>query len=132
MLSLDEKKNLSKLRLEHANKCLNSAKLLVEADDFASAANLSYYAVFHAMRAVLAFDGIDMKKHSAIIAEFRRLYIKTGKFELELSKIITNLFDTRNDSDYDDFFVIDKCKVKEQIANAELFVAKITEFLFSN
>ncbi len=73
-----------------------------------------------------------MKKHSAIIAEFRRLYIKTGKFELELSKIITNLFDTRNDSDYDDFFVIDKCKVKEQIANAELFVAKITEFLFSN
>lgn len=54
MLSLDEKKNLSKLRLEHANKCLSSAKLLVEADDFASAANRSYYAVFHAMRAVLA------------------------------------------------------------------------------
>ncbi len=132
MLTLDEKRNLSQLRLEHANKCLNSAKLLVEANDFASAANRSYYAVFHSMRAVLAFDGIDMKKHSAIIAEFRRLYIKTGKIEPSLSKIITNLFDTRNDSDYDDFFVIDKAKVKEQIAYAELFMEKVKEFLFDN
>ena len=38
----------------------------------------SYYAIFHAMRAVLALDGIDMKRHSGVMSEFRRLYIKTG------------------------------------------------------
>ena len=30
------------------------------------------------MRSVLAFDDIDMKHHSGIISEFRRLYIKTN------------------------------------------------------
>ena len=33
-----------------------------------SVANRSYYAVFHAMRAVLAFDKIDLKRHSGIIS----------------------------------------------------------------
>ena len=36
--------------------------------NYESAANRSYYAVFHAMRAVLAFDEIDMKRHSGIIS----------------------------------------------------------------
>lgn len=58
------------------------------------------------MRAVLAFDEIDMKHHSGIISEFRRRYIKTGIFETRMSEIISVLFDVRTDSDYDDFFVI--------------------------
>ena len=73
-------------------------------ENYKSAANRSYYAVFHAMRAVLAFDEIDMKHHSGIISEFRRRYIKTGIFETRMSEIISVLFDVRTDSDYDDFF----------------------------
>ena len=51
---------------------------LLRDDDCKGAANRSYYAIFHAMRAVLALDGIDMKRHSGVMSEFRRLYIKTG------------------------------------------------------
>ena len=39
---------------------------------YRSAANRAYYAIFHAMRAVLALDGVDMKHHSGIISEFRK------------------------------------------------------------
>ena len=81
------------------------------------------------MRAVLAFDKIDMKHHSGIIAEFRRLYIKTGIFDVELSKIISVLSDSRNDSDYDDFFIVSKEEVTEQIKDAELFLEKIKEYV---
>ena len=49
-------------------------------------ANRSYYAVFAAMRAVLALQGFDSKKHSGIIAEFRREYIKSGLLPKELSQ----------------------------------------------
>ena len=83
------------------------------------------------MRAVLAFNGIDNKKHSGIIAEFRRLYIKTGIFDTELSDIITMLFKIRNDSDYDDFYVVNKQKVIEQIENAEFFLNTIKSFVNS-
>lgn len=64
-----------------------------------------------------------------ILSEFRRLYIKTGVLDKSLSPIITMLFDIRQESDYDDFFVISKSEVVEQIANAETFLAAIQQYL---
>lgn len=124
-----EKRALSDTRLEHAEECLSAAKSLLASENYKSAANRSYYAIFHAMRAVLAFDEIDMKHHSGIISEFRRLYIKTGVFETKLSEIISLLFDIRTESDYDDFFVISKEEVVEQIENAAYFLTVIRNHL---
>lgn len=128
-MELDQLKALSKVRLEHADECISAAKSLLESENYKSAANRAYYTVFHAMRAVLAFDKIDMKHHSGIIAEFRRLYIKTGIFDAELSKTISILSDSRNDSDYDDFYIVSKEEVTEQIKDAEYFLVKIKEFV---
>lgn len=125
----NEIKALSDLRFEHAAECLTTAKNVIGINDFKCAANRSYYAVFHAMRAVLVYDGIDMKKHSGIIAEFRRLYVKTGIFDKEISQYITDLFDIRTNSDYDDFFIISKEDVIQQVENAEKFLNTIKEYL---
>lgn len=128
-MQYDEQKALSIARYEHAAECLVAAKSLLECESYKSAANRSYYAAFHAMRSILAFDDIDMKHHSGIISEFRRLYIKTEIFDTKLSHIISILFNIRTDSDYDDFFVISKEEVVEQIENAEFFLNKIKEYL---
>lgn len=120
-----ERKALSQARLEHAIECLSAARNLLETENYKSAANRSYYAVFHAMRAVLAFD----EHHSDIISEFRRRYIKTGIFETRMSEIISVLFDVRTDSDYDDFFVISKADTAVQIENAEYFVSSVRAYL---
>lgn len=130
-MQADEVKALSEARFEHATECLDAAKSLLVSSNYKSAANRSYYAVFHAMRAVLAYDGIDMKHHSGIISEFRRLYIKTEIFDTKLSQIISVLFNIRTDSDYDDFFVISKLEVEEQIVNAEYFLKEIEQFLLT-
>ena len=37
---------------------------------------------------MLVFDNFDSSKHSGIIAEFRRKYIKSGIFPVEMSKMI--------------------------------------------
>lgn len=124
-----DRKSLSAVRIEHAQECLSSAKELYTHGEYKSAANRSYYAVFHAMRAVLAFDDVDMKHHSGIIAEFRRRYIKTGAFDSNYSDIISALFEIRTDSDYDDFFVISKEEIALQIENAESFLDKTKAYL---
>lgn len=41
-----------------------------------TANNRAYYSIFHAMRAILALDEVDFKKHSGVIAYFRENYIK--------------------------------------------------------
>ena len=92
-MNIDDKRSLSFVRLQNAKECLADAKNLLENNSFKGAANRSYYAVYHAIRAVLAMDGIDMKHHSGTINEFRRLYIKTGILNPSLSKTIDELFD---------------------------------------
>lgn len=117
----NEKKALAEYRLEQANTCIKSASVLVDAEDYKGAANRAYYAIFHCMRSILALDGRDFAKHSGVSAYFRKEYIKTGIFDVEYSDIIKEAFDIRSDSDYDDFFVISKEEVEEQIENAKKF-----------
>lgn len=115
--------------MEHAGECLEAAENLIKTCNYKSAANRSYYAVFHAMRAVLAFDGIDMKHHSGVMSEFRRLYIKTGIFDADMSQIISLLFNVRTDSDYDDFYVVSREETFEQFENAKHFLREIEDYL---
>ena len=127
---LDENKVfLSKHRMEVAKERLQSAKFLIDIGDYKAAANRSYYAAFSAMRAVLALAGLDFKRQSGVIAEFRKTYIKTGIIDAELSHIIDSLKDARQSSDYDDFYLISKEEVSQQIDNAERFVAEIENYL---
>ncbi len=125
----EHKINLSKNRIKEAKTLLSTAKALIDIGDYKSSANRSYYSVFHCMRSVLALDGFDSKKHSGIISEFRKSYIKTSVFSIELSNIIDILFEIRNSSDYDDFYVISKQAVEEQLANANVFYINISDYL---
>ena len=104
----EQKIEISKARFDHAKECLQDAELLLAGESYRSAANRAYYAIFHAMRAVLELDGVDMKHHSGIISEFRKRYIKTGIFDTSLSGIISELSSVREGSDYNDFFIVSK------------------------
>ena len=123
------RRSLSKVRFSRAQDCLSEAEVLLSRGQYKGAANRSYYAVFHAMRAVLALDGIDRKHHSGVISEFMRLYIKTNIFEKGVSDMIGDQYDYRTSSDYDDFFIISKSEVTEQINNARLFLALVKKHL---
>ena len=120
---------LVRYRLEQAERCLKSAETLVEAGDYKGAANRSYYAIFHSMRSVLALEKVDFSKHSGVSAYFRKEYIKSGIFDVELSDIIKNAFEVRNDSDYEDYYILSKEEVLEQIEEAKIFYCKIKEYV---
>lgn len=90
---------------------------------------LPYYAIFHALRAVLVFDDYDSSKHSGIISEFRKRYIKTGIFPTEISQMIGSAFTIRNASDYDDMFLASKSDTMEQIEHAEYIVEILNEYV---
>jgi len=122
-------KDMSNYRYEQAKQCLKSAITLIDSNDYKGAANRSYYAVFHAMRSVLALQNVDFGKHSAVISYFRKEYIKTGVFVVELSDIIENLFTVRNKCDYDDFYVVSKEDVMNQLNSAEYFLEEVNKYL---
>ena len=120
---------LANVRLQKARACLQSAERELAAGEFPTAVNRSYYCIFHSMRAVLAYDEFDSKKHSGIISAFHKNYIKTRVFSAQFSDIIDNAFEIRNDSDYDDFFLISKADIVAQIENARTFLEAVEKYI---
>lgn len=127
----ESRKELALYRLQTAEQALRSANILLEAGDYKGAANRSYYSIFHSMRSILALEAVDFSKHAGVIAYFRKNYIKTGIFDVILSDIVGEAFDVRSDSDYDDYYVISKEEVQQQIQNAQLFYETIKMYVLA-
>ena len=124
-------KELSNYRLKTAGETLVAAQLLFENEKYKDSINRSYYTIFHCMRAILALEGADYKKHSGVISHFRENYIKNGVFPKELSEFIGQASLIRNQSDYEDFFLASKEDAEKQMQNAARFLETVTAYLNS-
>lgn len=121
--------DLVKYRLENAKDKLESAELLLNAGKYRDSIGRSYYAIFTAVRAVLAKDKVDFSKHSGVIAYFQKEYVKTGIFDKKYSKFLQSAFQIRNSCDYDDFFIASKQDAEEQYSKAVEFYNVIQRYL---
>ena len=98
-------------------------------EDYASANNRAYYCIFHAIRAVLALDGEDFKKHSAVIARFTLNYLKTGILPRDYGTLIANAALIRNRSDYEDFFICSVEDTNRLIEGAKRFLDDVRKYV---
>ncbi len=122
-------KDLAKYRLETAKEDLKRAKKAFDEDDYKMALNRSYYAIFHALRAVNSLDGFDSSKHKGVISNFNKLHVKNGEFPKDISKMISMAMDCRQKSDYEDFYVASKNDAKAQVDNAEHIIDLVEDYL---
>ncbi len=60
----------------------------------------SYYAIYHAVKALLLLKGIDPKTHEGVERMFGLYYVKTGEFDIKLGKVIGRLMKMREEADY--------------------------------
>lgn len=120
---------LARYRLQKAGEMLESAKRDMTAEDYASANNRAYYCIFHSMRAVLALNGQDYKKHSAVISQFMLLYLKPELLPRKFSNLITNASLIRNRSDYEDFYICSVSDTEALVAGTEEFLAEVRAYL---
>lgn len=121
--------NLSKYRLESAESTYRIARLCFENNGYKDAVNRLYYAVFYALRAVLAVEGVDFKRHKDVVAYFNQKYVATEIFPRELGKKIGRLKTLREDCDYDDFYIVSVEEVKNQLETAKKVIYQVKEYL---
>ena len=106
--------------------------IYIEAGDYNGAINRSYYAAFHSLKALELLDGYDSKKHSGVVAYFRQHFIKSGKLDASLSRVIGRLVDARGQSDYDVAAKFQLIDAKEAFENATTIVNAIDLYLSNN
>ena len=124
-------KELANHRLEQAKEDLDAGYLLYEKEFFKSANNRAYYSIFHSIKAVLALEPIDFKSHKNVLAYFNKNYINTEIFPKSMGRKIINASTIREDSDYDDEFVVNSNKTKEQLEVAKELIELVEKYLIN-
>ena len=122
-------KELAGYRMERAKEMLSAAEDNLKIGQYKTSLNRSYYAIFHAMRAMNILKGFDSSKHSGVIAYFNKEYIKEGIMDRELSVIIKSSSFLREKSDYDDFFIVGRNETENQLASAKVFLEAVEKYL---
>ena len=118
---------LSDYRMEKAKELADEAKLLFDNKRYDGCINRLYYAIFSAIRSLLALAGLDSRKHSGVISYFDRMFVKNGIFDKEFSRIAHSSFNVRQASDYQDFYIISEVQAKNQLEGCIKFISEVEE-----
>lgn len=123
------KEEIVAFRLLKSGKDLRAVKNLIASEDWDVAMNRLYYAAFHAVSALLYQHGIKAKAHAGAKAMLELHFVKVGKLSVGWGKFYAQLFDERNDSDYEDFVVYAANDVLPLLSQTEEFIDVIKHLI---
>ena len=81
---------------------------------------------------MLALEPIDFKRHKDVLAYFNKNYINKEIFPRMMGRKIKNASAIREDSDYDDEFIVDADKTNEQLKTAEELIELVDKYIDEN
>lgn len=116
-------------RLEQAKEDIRACEILYNGELYKSANNRAYYAIFHSIRSVLALEPVDFKRHKDVIAYFNKNYINTEIFPRKMGRRIARASQVREDSDYDDEFIVSPENTLIQIETAKELLKLVEEYI---
>ena len=79
--------------------------------------------------AVLLTLDVTRTKHSGVEAAFHEQFIKSGRIEPEYGRLYALLRKTREDSGCNDKAIASEEMARQRLADAERFVARLTQYL---
>ncbi len=120
---------LSKYRFSLAEETYKNAKMCFDNGFYRDCINRSYYAVFYGVRAILALEGVDFKRHKDVVAYFNKEFVAAGSFPREMGKRLARLKMKREESDYNDFYIASADEAKSQLESVEYMLPLIEEYL---
>lgn len=119
-------------RFRIAKEDLETAYLLLEAEQYRGANNRAYYSIYHTIDAVLSIEGLAFKRHKDTLAYFNKQYIATNIFPRDMGRKIVKAEEIRHASDYDTFYVASKEITLQQVETAEQLLHLAKEYYNEN
>ena len=127
-----EREAVVKFRLEKASNTFVEIPVLLENMFYRTAANRLYYACFYAASALLINDGYEVYTHNGVKTLLGLHYIKGNRIEKSFGKMYNQLFNLRQDGDYEDWIDIEEEDIKPLVEPAEKFIAEIENLINKN
>lgn len=124
-LSNEERDTLVALELKKARETYEDIGILIAANRLNGAANRMYYAVFHAICALLINDGHHVNTHKGSHAMFSQYYIRTGILPREYGQLYNQLQTMREESDYNCAYDVEIDELQQRIEPIKKLICDI-------
>lgn len=128
-LSDEERRTIVQLEIERAKRTFKEVEALKNAELWNGVANRLYYAVFHAISALMIHDGHQVHTHHGSHAMFGQQYIKTGILPAEYGRLYNQLQTMREESDYNCAFDADPEALEGKIEPARQMIETIEKMV---
>jgi uncharacterized protein (UPF0332 family) len=120
-------------RMGRARETLQDAQLLFRnGGSPESIINRAYYAIFYATLALMAEQGINLSRHSSVIARFDQDFVKSGLFPKSMSRILHRAFDLRQIGDYREMLNLTSQQAEEILRDTEQFLRTVEAYFQRN
>lgn len=125
-----DKQALIQYRLDQAREVLKDAHALYDIERTPiSVINRAYYSMFYAVLALMVSIDKDTSKHQGVLSLFDKYFIKQNVFPKEMSKLIHDAFESRQEGDYRESAKIDRETALEILQSADTFFAMVEKKL---
>ena len=131
-LKEQDRESLVVLGLEKSYKMLDEMSWLAEKGSWSLAANRLYYALFHAVRALLISDAYPVGTHRGAVIQFNLYYIKTGLFDKQDGKLYSRLQQLRDEGDYNCVIEVEQEDVEDKIEPTRQLIDRIKQYIADN
>lgn len=130
-LSNEERNTIVALEIKKAREAYEDIGILIGANRLNGAANRMYYAVFHAVSALLINDGHHVNTHKGSHALFSLHYIKTGILPREFGQLYNQLQTMREESDYNCAYDVEMEELQQRLEPTKRLIDEI-EIIVNN
>lgn len=113
--------------LQRAEESIQAAKELLSQGYYDFVASRAYYSAFYAATALLLSEEMAFSKHSGVIANIHRAFVRTGRLDKQYGKDLNWLFELRGIGDYGTLMHVSQQDAEKAIQVAEAFLHVIQE-----
>lgn len=129
MTEAEKVRRLAARRMQKASAALQAARTLLADRLYEDSTSRWYYAMFHAVSALLLTKGLLTSKHTGVISLFDLHFIKPRMLPAEMSTWIHDAFKARQEADYSDEPVNPRAAAETTVAHAEDFLGQVRPVL---
>ncbi len=126
------KEDIVEHRMNKARESLLEARGVAAIGFINSSVNRLYYSCFYAVSALLLQENIPAKTHAGVRQMLGLHFVETEKISKKLGKLYSDLFESRQDSDYEDFFMIEIELLADLTEGANDFIISIEKLININ
>lgn len=128
-LKEEERNIIVSMEMEKAEQTFAESEVLKNAGLWSNLANRLYYALFHAVSAMLIHDRREVGTHRGVVLRFQQYYVKTGIFTTEDGAFYSQMQSLREKADYNCYFDVVKADILPRIEPTRQLIDKIKHYI---